>query len=50
MKIEIEMRWAECDKEFHYTLYVNDIFICSVCSFDIVKLHLKNNFSKFKET
>lgn len=44
MNVCVECRWAECDKEFHYKLYVNDLFICDVCNIDILKRHLKKNY------
>lgn len=44
MKFELICRWASCDNEYHYDLYFNGLFICSVCSFDIVKEHLRKVF------
>lgn len=47
MRVEIELRWCSCDKEFHYQLRINDIFICNVCSFEIVKKHLEAHYARF---
>lgn len=39
---------AEC-RDFLYTLYVNDIFICSLHNLDLIKIHLRKHFDKFRE-
>lgn len=49
MKVLVECRWAKCDKEFHYTLYINDVFICNVCNRDVLKRHLKKNYYSLLE-
>lgn len=41
MRVELTCRWSSCDKEFHFKLYIDDIFVCEVSSFEIVKLHVK---------
>jgi len=48
MKYEVVLHWSKCDKEFHYELYINDLYICYFCSFEIVKLYLRKVFYKFQ--
>lgn len=49
MKYEIVCRWSTCDKEFHYELLINDIWICEVCSFEVIKLHIKKWFWRLQK-
>lgn len=40
------MKWSACDKEFHYELYVNGMFICYFCSRLVVYNKIKDLFKK----
>ena len=46
MKVYIELYKPskECKDGFLYTLFINDLFICSLHNLDIVKEHIKKEW------
>lgn len=44
MKYEIVLHWAKCDNEFHYDLFINDLWVCTFCSLQVVFKLLKRDW------
>lgn len=50
MKVEIELfKPNSKSRDFLYSLYVNDLFICSVHNFNVLALHLKKHWFRLLE-